>query len=198
MCEKPLIVSFPSAGKDTAERRESTDEPRISILVSRFSIIIIIAYETATLNRKLLPYIFLALLAIAVFFVRRCRGISNAEGRSTSSASSEVNRNHGFDRRTSYLEYTRHAKCRMECRHITQKEVEEIMREGEINYRKSEVKATPCPTYAIEGNTSDNQHVRIVFAQCDYKTKVVTVIDLNEEWQCDCPGDESKYKNGGK
>ena len=83
----------------------------------------------------------------------------------------------------------------MECRKITEEEVQEIMRTGTINYRKSEANGRPCPTYALEGNTHDNQHVRIVFAQCDYKTKVVTAIDLDFEWQCDCPGDEKKYKN---
>ncbi len=78
----------------------------------------------------------------------------------------------------------------MGCRHITQNEVEEIMRNGKINYKKTDVKDTPCPTYAVEGYTSDQQHVRIVFAQCDYKTKVVTSIDLDKDWECNCPGDE--------
>ncbi len=45
-----------------------------------------------------------------------------------------VNRNRGFDRRVSYIEYTEHAKCRMQCRKISQAEVEEIMRDGKINY----------------------------------------------------------------
>ena len=106
--------------------------------------------------------------------------------------SSEVNRNRGFDRRVSYIEYTQHAKCRMECRHITQAEVEEIMKDGSINYKKSDVNDRPCPTYALEGKTDDNQRVRIVFAQCDLKTKVVTCIDLNTDWECHCPGDEDK------
>jgi hypothetical protein len=69
------------------------------------------------------------------------------------------------------------------------------MHEGSINYRKSNVKGSPCPTYALEGYTDDNQHVRIVFAQCDNITKVVTCIDLDKEWQCHCPGDDNKYKN---
>ena len=38
-------------------------------------------------------------------------------------------------------------------------------------------------------------NVRIVFAQCDNYTEVVTVIDLDTEWTCDCPGDDDKYKN---
>ena len=93
------------------------------------------------------------------------------------------------------MQYSNHAKCRMECRHITQSEVEETMREGKINYRKSDVQNTRCPRYAVEDNTKDGQHVRIVFAQCDNYTEVVTVIDLDTEWTCDCPGDDDKYKN---
>jgi hypothetical protein len=97
------------------------------------------------------------------------------------------NRNHGFDRDTDYLEYTKHAKCRMECRRISEAEVKEIMEKGAINYRKSNVKAHPCPVYALEGVTSeDDQRVRIVFAQCNGKTKVVTCIDLDNEFKCAC------------
>jgi len=83
----------------------------------------------------------------------------------------------------------------MQCRKISQAEVEEIMQEGKINYNKSNVDARPCPTYALEGVTRDNQSVRIVFGQCDLKTKVITVIDLDTDWSCDCPGDDNKYKN---
>jgi Domain of unknown function (DUF4258) len=107
----------------------------------------------------------------------------------TKEPAGSVNRNRGFDRRTSFLEYTQHARCRMECRQITEEEVEGIMRSGNINYRKSEVKNTPCPMYAVEGTTADGQRVRIVFAQCDNKTKVVTTIDLGRKWKCACPGD---------
>lgn len=113
----------------------------------------------------------------------------------TTDPSSTINRNHGFDRRISYIEYTEHAKCRMQCRKISQAEVEEMMQEGEINYNKSNTNARPCPTYTVEGNTMDGQQVRIVFAQCDFKSKVVTVIDLDTEWACHCPGDDDKYKN---
>jgi hypothetical protein len=83
----------------------------------------------------------------------------------------------------------------MECRKISQAEVEEIMKDGKINYNKSNMNARPCPSYAVEGVTRDDQFVRIVFGQCDMKTKVITVIDLNTDWTCHCPGDDDKYKN---
>ncbi len=142
------------------------------------------------MNRKWLPFILILALAIILFLVNRNRGDADSTNLKTKSAA-KVNRNRGFDRRVSYLEYTAHAKCRMSCRRITQAEVEEIMKGGKINYAKSDVKDKPCPTYALEGITSDRQRVRIVFAQCDQKTKVVTSIDLDTEWECDCPGDRS-------
>lgn len=84
------------------------------------------------------------------------------------------------------LVYTEHARCRMNCRHISKSEVQDILRNGEINYRKSVLDDRPCPTYAIEGMTKDNQEVRIVFANCDYKAKVITTIDLRNKYDCYC------------
>ena len=151
------------------------------------------------MNKKAIPFIILLLLAAVVLIIKRLNNPGNtvSKQRSTTNTNrspSDVNRNRGFDRRTSFIEYTEHARCRMQCRHINQSEVEEIMQDGSINYRKSDVNANPCPVYAIEGVTSDRQRVRIVFAQCDDKTKVVTTIDLDTEWQCSCPGDEKKYE----
>jgi hypothetical protein len=83
----------------------------------------------------------------------------------------------------------------MDCRKISDAEVKEIMKDGTINYNKSNVKAKPCPSYAVEGLTSDGQRVRIVFGQCDEKSKVITVIDLETNWSCSCPGDDGKFQN---
>jgi len=146
--------------------------------------------------KKALPLILLVILAITLFFIKRCtHGSSSTPKSGSGSTPAEINRDRGFDRRVSYLQYSNHAKCRMQCRHITQSEVEAAMRDGKINYRKSDVQNTRCPRYAVEDNTKDGQHVRIVFAQCDNYTEVVTVIDLDTEWTCDCPGDDDKYKN---
>lgn len=152
--------------------------------------------------KKAAPYIFLAVLLVITIFVVRMRNSGDASAskqttsvKKTTSEPAAVNRDRGFDRRTSFLEYTQHAICRMDCRQISKSEIQDIMREGSINYRKSNVKGRPCPTYALEGYTDDNQHVRIVYAQCDNTTKVVTCIDLGKDWECHCPGDDNKYKN---
>ena len=153
------------------------------------------------MNKKWTPYLIILVLAIILFFVKRCKADNGANPKkdvtnnNPKDPSSGINRNRGFDRLVSYIEYTEHAKCRMQCRKISQAEVEEIMRDGKINYAKSDVNDSPCPTYALEGITKDDQRVRIVFAQCDLKTKVVTSIDLDTDWECHCPGDDAKYKN---
>ncbi len=142
----------------------------------------------------------IVVLAVVLFFVKRDTASETTDKKRVTNNNdkadpSNINRNRGFDRRVSFIEYTEHAKCRMECRNISQAEIKEIMQDGKINYNKSNVNDKPCPTYALEGITNDNQKVRIVFAQCDFKTKVVTAIDLETDWECHCPGDDSKHKN---
>ena len=148
--------------------------------------------------KKAGPLILVAVLAIILFAVKQCKNEGVSTGttqRSKTGSSSSTDRDRGFDRRVSYLEYSDHAKCRMGCRKITQAEVEEIMKDGKINYNKSDIQNARCPRYAVEGVTADDQEVRIVFAQCNEKTTVVTVIDLDTDWTCHCPGDDKKYDN---
>lgn len=85
------------------------------------------------------------------------------------------------------LELTKHGECRMNCRNISLDEVKALLKNGKINYKKSEVRAKPCGTYAVEGNTADGQSIRVVIADCDTISRVVTAIDLNlENENCDC------------
>ena len=84
------------------------------------------------------------------------------------------------------LIYTKHARCRMECRHINEAEIKEVLVENNINQRKSNPEGHPCPTYAYEGYSNEHQHLRIVIAKCDNTWKVVTCIDLDNEYECDC------------
>jgi Domain of unknown function (DUF4258) len=90
-----------------------------------------------------------------------------------------------FDRH-GYLILTKHARCRMDCRHITMKEIHEILENGSVNYTKSEPDARPDPKYAVEGFTEEHQHLRIIIAPENGKLILVTCIELGMEWQCDC------------
>jgi hypothetical protein len=155
-------------------------------------------------KNKWAPYILIVVLGAALLIIKTCKNNNNEpapkpkvtnNNRPKDPASNKTDRDKGFDRRTAYLEYSKHATCRMQCRHITQAEVEEIMKDGKINYNKSDLQNTRCPRYAVEGVTDDNQRVRIVYAQCNESTTVVTVIDLETDFECHCPGDDNKYEN---
>ena len=150
--------------------------------------------------KKAAPIILVLALAALTFIIRQCKNETAPGSRATVTNTTKkeqgtVDRDRGFDRRISYLEYSKHAKCRMECRKISHAEVEGIMRDGKINYKKSDLQNSRCPRYAVEGVTADNQKTRIIFAQCNDKTTVVTVIDLDTAWACDCPVDDKKYDN---
>lgn len=154
------------------------------------------------MNKNWVPIIIVIVLGAVLLLIKQCQQRNNPSPKpkvtnndKPKDPAAKIDRDRGFDRRTSYLEYSQHAKCRMQCRHISQAEVEEIMRDGTINYNKSDIQNARCPRYAVEGVTKDDQRVRIVYAQCNEKTEVVTVIDLGTDWECDCPGDDDKYKN---
>lgn len=93
-------------------------------------------------------------------------------------------REKGF--RHNRIYYTKHAKCRMNCRHIDESEVKEILDDGEINYAKSELKNKPCPKYALEGTTHDGQKVRVIVGDCESQASIITVIDLKTDYECEC------------
>lgn len=79
---------------------------------------------------------------------------------------------------------TKHARCRMECRHVSLQEVREILEQGEIDFKRSVEK--PGPEYALEGISSDKQHLRIVVAPKDNGLVLITCIDLDQDWPCTC------------
>jgi hypothetical protein len=153
--------------------------------------------------KKLLPVLFLVILSVITVGIKRCGNraptkANREEASSTkkerrSSATRKVddtkrsnNKETGLDRKASELFFTKHAKCRMKCRYITQQEVREILEEGTVNYNKSNLNDPKGPTYALEGNTDDGQHVRIIFAPKQRHISVVTVIDLENEYACNC------------
>lgn len=75
----------------------------------------------------------------------------------------------------------------MSCRHISEADIREVLREGHINEAKSKQEPGRCPAYAIEDErNSDHIRLRIVFAKCEDEVKVVTCIDRDDEFACDC------------
>jgi len=87
------------------------------------------------------------------------------------------------------IEFTKHVKCRMECRNISTADIARVMIHGDVNYDKSKVHDKPCGTYAVEGDAADGRELRIVVADCDTVSRLVTAIDLKmekEDEKCGC------------
>lgn len=127
----------------------------------------------------------LVLLAAALLFFwvkknQRGGGIKNNNRVETGTTTyQKLNRN------INNIVYSKHARCRMNCRFIDESEVKEILEDGVLNEDKIEVSAKG-KSYPLEGRTHDGQRVRIVFAPQGEKLVVVTVIDLEKDYKCDC------------
>lgn len=90
-------------------------------------------------------------------------------------------------RDTAHLVYTKHAKCRMDCRDINEREIKEIIESGKLNKAKSGYDAAhQDETYALEGYSYQDQHIRVVVAPKNNELVIITVIDLDKDWACSC------------
>ncbi len=137
------------------------------------------------MNKSSLKYrlIIAAVFLVSIFLFRHfysSLGTGKHSSQTTRSQSAELNRN------IANLILTKHARCRMQCREITEEEIKEILHDGNINYNKSDLNDNRGATYALEGYSHEHQHLRIVFAPKQNELIVVTCIDLDKEWQCDC------------
>lgn len=144
--------------------------------------------------KKAFPYLLLAVLAIIILSLRNCKTPSpKAKDTTTTTTEDAPTDKRGLNRNPSNINYSKHAKCRMECRHIDETEVKDLLKNGTINYKKSDLKGDDChKKYAVEGISKDNQRLRIIFAPCNSEITVVTCIDIGKEWECHCEGDENK------
>jgi len=82
------------------------------------------------------------------------------------------------------LAYSKHAACRMDCRHIDEGDVKAVLTNGERDPSRTRDDGR-CPSHALHA-TEDGRRLRVVYAACPTETLVVTVIDLDKEWSCAC------------
>ena len=147
--------------------------------------------------KKYLPYLLLIAAALLFFFVKKNQRANRFNKPETEQVTERITvpailpqdekteEVEGFNRNAKHIIFSKHAKCRMDCRKIDESEVKEILKSGTINHKKIQ-NDKRGKTYPVEGFTHDKQHVRIVFAPKDDGLVVVTVIDLDTEWKCDC------------
>lgn len=135
------------------------------------------------MNMRTISGFVLAVILIVFFLAKGFLHPQNGSSRQVSRSESQID---GLNRNTTHLILTRHAKCRMECRHINSNELQEILHDGKLNEAKTE-QDSRGPKYALEGYTQEHQHLRVVFAPEGNDVVVVTCIDLDNEWPCpDC------------
>jgi Domain of unknown function (DUF4258) len=144
-------------------------------------------------TKKVLPYIFLLAMAILLLFLKNCNKNkpTQPKPKTNTTNTNEVKEQRGLNRNPSQINYSKHAKCRMDCRHIDESEVKDMLATGTINYKKSDLQKDDCnKRYAIEGFSKDNQHLRIIAVPCANEVTIVTCIDIGAQWECHCEGDD--------
>jgi len=138
-------------------------------------------------GKQLLFYGTLFILFVIAICLKRCLG--PASDQSTYIPPEKEKGDIAFNWTTAVRYYTPHAKCRMECRHIDDGKVLEILRIGTVNYGKSDVNEPDCEKrYALEGY-SGGQHIRVIATPCGNKLTIITCIDLDHKWPCECGED---------
>lgn len=135
----------------------------------------ILLFPVVKINLKRKNNIFLLIAIIVIFAI--IKGFSFFKNESSG--------NESF-RNISHLILTKHVECRMDCRHITEDEIKEILKTGRVNYAKSGIGSKGDSTFALEGYSSENQHIRVVVAPEGDGLVVITCIDLEKEWPCNC------------
>lgn len=135
--------------------------------------------------KKYAPYIVLLLAALLLFFLKRNQR-GNYHTQTTEVTTNSVIPGEEFNRHPDSILYTKHSRCRMECRHISESEVKEILENGKVNDNKIQ-EDDRGKTYPLEGRTKADKMVRIVVAPKRNNIVIVTVIDLDKDWPCgDC------------
>ena len=127
--------------------------------------------------RNLIAVLFLLLLVFGYFLLKRWQEPAAREA---------------LNRHPAHFYFTRHARCRMACRHISEEDIRDIVDHGVLNLAKSETRGRPCPTLAVQGETDEGESIRVILAQCPDETRIITCYNLRREFACQCPGDERK------
>lgn len=138
------------------------------------------------LYKKYLPFLVLIAAGLLLFYVKQKQRGQWVRPENDTHVTIPAIEESAINRAATHIIYSRHAKCRMECRHIDASEVKEILLGGTLNKNKIQEDGRGI-TYPLEGVTHDRQHVRIVFAPKNENTvEVVTCIDLDTDWPCNC------------
>lgn len=91
-----------------------------------------------------------------------------------------------FNRNPSRIEYTKLALCRMECQNISANDITEIVRRGEINPAKSDLRKRPCAIFTLYGKTKKGMGLSIIVSQCGTVARITNCYDVGGTIPCNC------------
>ncbi len=79
----------------------------------------------------------------------------------------------------STFKFSEHAKCILACKQITEEEVRDVLKNGEVNFSESDTRGVPCPSYAIEGS-SHNKKLRVLLTvfERDSTAEITTAMNM--------------------
>ena len=75
----------------------------------------------------------------------------------------------------------------MACRNISEQNVMNILKNGDVNFEESNVRNTPRPYYAMEGAIAGDKIIRVIVTTIDSIAEIETAIALEvQKDSCDC------------
>lgn len=128
-------------------------------------------------SRNVILTLLLILLLSGIFLCRRWQ---------------EPVRKEALNRSPDKLTYTTQASCLMKCLQVDEKELARIIRKGIILLNKSNRFNRPCPTFAVQGALAEGKSLQVLLLQCTNETTVLSCNLVNQNFECQCPGDGSK------
>jgi hypothetical protein len=134
---------------------------------------------------KFSPYLILLAAIILFYWVKTNQRGSRMPEPERVTVETRQEEEEGFTRQPDSIFYTRHSRCRMNCRKISEAEIKEIIAGGKLNKKKIQSYEDRV-SYPLEGKTSNDRLLRIVVATRRNSLVIVTAIDLDRDWPCDC------------
>lgn len=88
---------------------------------------------------------------------------------------------------TQPIEFLNDSSCKLQCRGITENEIKEVLKNGNVDYSRSNVHAKPFARYTVEGSSNNGKLICVLADDCDTITKIISAIEVNNKTDtCKC------------
>ena len=84
------------------------------------------------------------------------------------------------------INYSSGSDCILKCANISKGNIQEMLSNGDVNFKESKTKGEIYPSYAVDGETKDGRSLRVFFLKRDSTYEVTGGVDLQDSRNCDC------------